>query len=347
VGQVGVRGRLLLAFLGIAGFSVLAAAAGLYAFQQVGQRLSLIEESVPTVASSMELSRSAERIIATADNLIAATTRERRNEVSTRMEPEVEALQTALTNLKESSAGSQILTLIEQLISLFESNLTELNSLVTRRLSASEQLADLRQLLFHTNDETQRLFAPWFQIIDMQVSHSLDQLRSLGPQTGTLDASRELAASVAMDRPAQSTYRSFSAIIDELNRTATLSERQRLPIIQFQLRQALEDLRQMARELDAKLRPLFVTQLDTLETLAIGAASIPALRDKELELLGQAGQVIKENATLSARLANAVDQLVVQAGADVRTSTDSAIGVQRISAQVLRLIAALSRSAPF
>jgi len=170
VGQLGVRGRLLLAFLGISGFSILAAAAGLYAFQQVGERLSLIDERVPIVASSMELSRSAERIIATADNLSGATTRERRDEISARMEPEVQALQTALSNLKESTTSNPTLVLIEQLITSFRSNLAELSLLVTRRLSASEQLDDLRQILFHTNDETQQLFAPWLQIIDMQVS---------------------------------------------------------------------------------------------------------------------------------------------------------------------------------
>ncbi|MEA3071520.1 MAG: hypothetical protein QOD29_2966, partial [Alphaproteobacteria bacterium] len=134
MGQVGVRGRLLLAFLGISGFSILAAAAGLYAFQRMEERLSLIEERVPVVASSMELSRSAERIIATADNLIGATTRERRDEISARMEPEVQALQTAFSNLKESRTSNPTLALIEQLITSFRSNLAELNSLVTRRL---------------------------------------------------------------------------------------------------------------------------------------------------------------------------------------------------------------------
>ena len=64
MGQLGVRGRLLLACLGISGFSILAAAAGLYAFQQVGERLSLIDKRVPIVASSMELSRSALRYAA-------------------------------------------------------------------------------------------------------------------------------------------------------------------------------------------------------------------------------------------------------------------------------------------
>jgi adenylate cyclase len=342
VGQLGVRGRLLLAFLGISGFSILAAAAGLYAFQQVGERLSLIDERVPIVASSMELSRSAERIIATADNLIGATTRERRDEISARMEPEVQALQTALSNLKESTTSNPTLVLIEQLITSFRSNLAELSLLVTRRLSASEQLDDLRQILFHTNDETQQLFAPWLQIIDMQVSQSLERLRKSTSQADNLNASRELAAAVAMDRPAQSTYRSFLALIDELNRTASISERQRLPVIQFQIRQALEDLSRMASDLDSKLRPLFNTQLSTVESIAVGSTSIPAVRSKELDLLGQVEQLIRANTTLSAQLSNAVDQLVVQAGADVRSSTDSALSVQRISAEILRMIAGLS-----
>jgi signal transduction histidine kinase/DNA-binding response OmpR family regulator len=46
--------------------------------------------------------------------------------------------------------------------------------------------------------------------------------------------------------------------------------------------------------------------------------------------------------TLSAQLSSAVDQLVVQAGTDVRTSTDSVASIQRVSAQILRLMAGLS-----
>ena len=247
-----------------------------------------------------------------------------------------------MSNLKESRTSNPNLTLIEQLITSFRSNLAELNWLVTRRLSASEQLADLRQVLFDTNDEIRRLFAPWFQIIDMQVSQSLDRLRNSTSPTDSLDAGRELATAVAIDRPAQSASRSFSAIVDELDRTASISERQRMPVIQFQLRQALEELSSMAYDLDAKLRPLFNAKLAIVEALAVGGTSIPAVRGKEIDLLGQVEQLIRANTTLSAQLSSAVDQLVVQAGTDVRTSTDSVASVQRVSAQILRLMAGLS-----
>jgi hypothetical protein len=47
----------LLAFFGISGFAVLAAAAGIYAFRQVGDRLELMDARVPLVVSSMGVSR--------------------------------------------------------------------------------------------------------------------------------------------------------------------------------------------------------------------------------------------------------------------------------------------------
>ena len=86
--NLGVRARLLLAFFGISGFSILAAAAGIYAFRQVGDRLELIDARVPQVVSSMEISRAADRLIASAPALLAATTTKERDEISNRMRPE-------------------------------------------------------------------------------------------------------------------------------------------------------------------------------------------------------------------------------------------------------------------
>ena len=59
--RLGVRWRLLLAFFGISAFAVIAAAAGLYAFGEVGKLLGRItQERVPPALASLELSRQAE-----------------------------------------------------------------------------------------------------------------------------------------------------------------------------------------------------------------------------------------------------------------------------------------------
>ncbi|MGI9450727.1 MAG: hypothetical protein ACR2QH_08855 [Geminicoccaceae bacterium] len=60
---LGVRGRLLLAFLGISTFAVIASVAGLYAFNRVAVFLDhIIQQRVPLATTSLEFSREAERI---------------------------------------------------------------------------------------------------------------------------------------------------------------------------------------------------------------------------------------------------------------------------------------------
>jgi adenylate cyclase len=71
----------LLAFFGISAFAILAAAAGIYAFRQVDDRLELIDSRVPQVASSMAISRAADRLIASTPALLAAATKGARRDI--------------------------------------------------------------------------------------------------------------------------------------------------------------------------------------------------------------------------------------------------------------------------
>ena len=102
VGRIGVRGRLLLAFLGISAFAVIAAAAGLYSFAEVGRVLGRItEERVPSALASLELSRQAERIVAAAPALLAVRSSDRHEEVSAEITAEVDELERLLEALAE------------------------------------------------------------------------------------------------------------------------------------------------------------------------------------------------------------------------------------------------------
>ena len=61
--RLGIRGRLLTAFFGISAFAVLATAAALYAFLQVGNAVKQItRDCVPTALASLQLSRQAEAL---------------------------------------------------------------------------------------------------------------------------------------------------------------------------------------------------------------------------------------------------------------------------------------------
>ena len=97
-----------------------------------------------------------------------------------------------------------------------------------------------------------------------------------------------------------------------------------------------------AKDLDPKLRALFIDQLGRVRTLAIGPDAILAVRGQELDLIGNAEKLIAENADLSVRLTAAVDRLVSEAETDVSSSAKGALSVQRLSARILLSFAILS-----
>ena len=119
---------------------------------------------------------------------------------------------------------------IQSLVASLRSNLPELENLVGLRLKTRERLAGLLQAVFQANQETQRLFAPWLQVMEMQISRSLDEARKRGADRGRRRG-RDLAASIVLDRSAQAAQRGFSAVVDQLVQTATVGEKPRLPVV--------------------------------------------------------------------------------------------------------------------
>ena len=331
----GVRARLLLAFFGISGFAILAAAAGIFAFRQVGDRLELIGARVPLVVSSLEISRAADRLIASAPALLAVATTKDRDDVSKRMRPEIDRLTIALNDVVRAGMAGDAPIAIELLVASLRSSLVELESLVGLRLKSRDRLAGLLQSVFQANQETQRLFAPWFQVMAMQISRLLETEHS---ETGK----RDLAALIDLDRAAQAAQRGFSANVEQLVQTATTGQKQQLAVVEFQLRRSLDDLDNKAKNLDPKLHTIFVDLVGRLRTVAIGPDAILAVRGQELDLIGQAEQLIAKNADLSVRLTAAVDRLVSEAEKDVSSSASGAVSVQRVSARILLAFAILS-----
>jgi adenylate cyclase len=338
--KLGVRARLLFAFIGISAFAVLAAAAGIYAFREVGERLELIDARVPQVVTSMEISRAADRLIASAPALLAATTAKERDEISNRMRPEVDRLITGLVDIERGGTAGEAAITMQLLVSSLRSNLAELENLVRLRLETRERLAGLMQSAFQANQEAQRLFAPWLQIMEMQIHRGLDDIRRNAEPSA--QAGRELAASIVLDQSAQTAQRGFSAVMDQLVQTATTGEKLRLPVVAFQLRRQLDELAAKAKDLDPKLRALFDDLLGRVRNIALGPDAILTVRGQELELVGKAEKLITENGDLSVRLTAAVDRLVSEAANDVSTSARGALSVQRVSARMLLAFAILS-----
>jgi signal transduction histidine kinase/HAMP domain-containing protein len=338
---LGVRGRLLLAFFGISGFAVLAAAAGIYAFREVGIRLDTVDTRVPPTLTALELSRSAERIIAAAPALLAATDRKRRDEVKAELETEVDRLNGTLLHLKGDRIQVLPLQKIEPIVSSLTINLTALEKLVAHRLDTNERIKTLRRGVFQTSDATQRLLAPWLMVMDGQISALVETLRKGEPGSGG-DLAQQLASLIQLQRSTQTAQQQFSAAVDMLTEASTTEQPRRLSVLSFQLGRALRDLEATATGLDTKLRSLFLEQVTKLKGFVEGRDSIAVARKQELELVGEGEKRLAENVSLSAQLTAAVNQIASAAKREIGEATRDALSVQRLSTRVLVVLVALS-----
>ena len=342
--MLGVRARLLLAFFGISTFAVLAAAAAIYAFHVVGDRINLVDSRVAPTLTALELSRSAERIIAAAPALLAASDAERRDEVKAELGAEVDRLHAGLRQLEGDRTEVLPLLEIEPIVSSLMINLAALEDLVARRLDSHERVRALLRDVFQTNEETQRLLAPWLLVTDRQISRLIGDVREGDPRGATNgdDVAGQLASLVELQRPAQTAQRQFSAAVDMLTEASTTGQDRRLVVLAFQLNRALADLEATAGDLDPRLRSLFLQQVANLRELVEGPNAMFDARRQELVLVDEGEDRLAENAALSAQLAAAVDQLASAAKRDIGGATRDALSVQRLSTQALVVVVVLS-----
>ena len=170
---MGVRGRLLLAFLAICMFSLVAAASGFYSLSQVGGALKRItEQRVPDALSWLELSRRVERVVRAAPALLVVNSESARVEVSNEITSQAEQLNPLLQRSRnyktdeEEAAAVQAATLVADL----NENLVSLDELVKQRLSIVAHRDKLVRQLGKANKVVQRTLSPGARIMGAQIA---------------------------------------------------------------------------------------------------------------------------------------------------------------------------------
>ena len=88
------------------------------------------------------------------------------------MRPEVNQLIINLNEISRAKTAGETTITIQELVAALRSNLTKLEDLVGLRLKTREHLSALLQALFQSNAEAERLFAPWLEVMEMQISRA-------------------------------------------------------------------------------------------------------------------------------------------------------------------------------
>lgn len=331
VPALGLGARLLLAFVGIAFFSVLAAGAGILAFRVVGDRLEGIHASLPPTLAALEVSRSAERLVATAPALLATDDHAAWAAARSSLDAEEQLLRQRIGELG-AAGGLDVRTIITRFVEEFDS----LGDVVTARAATAERLAGLRSELFATDEQTARVLAPWNRILDSEI-RSLVAAPDSEAATG-----RRLSSLVDMQDAVRSTRERVSAVVGLLAESSSTEDPDRLPVLAFQLLLSLSGLEEAAARLDPRLQEELAPGIARLRGLAAGSSEIAQARALELRLLERAQGQLDSARALSDQLRAVVESLAADATTGIETVVDEALAVQEVSTLVLIALVLLS-----
>jgi hypothetical protein len=341
--RLGIRGRLLLAFCGISALAILATAASIYAFLEVGAVVERItQRRVPAALSSLELSRQAERVTATAPSILAVTSQEQHEGVSAAVNESVAKLDQLLASLKATSPGTSPVAEIEAAVVGLRSNLEALDGVVSSRLAAVTRKEDLLRRLSSTASASQRLVAPAILVMNSKVDQCRATRGDAAPGEGA-PISLELAQTIAAYVPHQKAQREIADITDALLRASAAPTAGDLALMAFPLRRSLDALAALTPDIDEQLRSRFQQRVNELMAFVDGESSILNAREDELAILERGEKLLAENRSLSQDLtAAAVDRLVAAADEDIGDAGSEAATVQRYGTGIVLGSALLS-----
>ncbi|MDH2386285.1 response regulator [Bradyrhizobium sp. CER78] len=342
--RLGVANRLLLAFLGISGLSIVGAAVAIFSFRDIGHALDRITaKRVPAALASVEVSRRAERIVSVAPALLSAATPAEHTDVSQRIGAEMQELAGLLEGFEHRGADGVVLGPMRSVVGRLRINLESLNKLVADRLVVSELKRGHLSDALTADNESQNLLTPWLQIVEGQIAQSrraFDDAK-LGIDE-RIAAGVGLVGSTTSYHALQRVQFLITSTSERLQQISATDDLDSLRVHVFRIQRSLREAREITASLDSRLQPLLMVKLEEFRALVEGTNSIPELRSQELGIVAQATRNLTENAALSRELTQAADRLVSIANRDIAQANDEALAAQHFTSTVLIAAVALS-----
>jgi PAS domain-containing protein len=345
----GLRGRLLLAFIAISLFVVIAAAAGLYALREVEQTLDRITlKSVPVALDARELSRESEKIVGAGPALVNASDAAEVEALSSRASGQLVDTSTIVAHLRAADLDpgaldeiGDVMTRLEQNLSLMRSAaLDAIAAAAQRHRAIGETLAAYRQF--------GSVWRPRFADLRTQVVRLQRAMTSAAAgaeeRRAALDQfDQAMVALLALDQIQREAGNAFELI----SRAANASEPAEIDNLQTQAQRSIRAMDGLVSDIDPDISLELFEPLRGLRGTTIGDASIFAWVRKAIAIKTQSRHLVAENENLSVRLKDAVDRLVAASRGEIDSANADARRVQEFGRDILLAVAALSLISSF
>ncbi|MFC1876612.1 adenylate/guanylate cyclase domain-containing protein [Thermodesulfobacteriota bacterium] len=347
--SMGVRGRLLLAFLGISMFSLVAAASGLYSLSQVGGALNKItEQRVPEALSWLELSRRVESVVRAAPALLGVNTDSARIEVSKEITSQIARIEPFLQRSRsyETEDEKTVTAEVTKLFADMTENLVSLDELVKKRLSIVALEKKRIRELSKANSIAKRMLSPSERILGAQMA-DWNRNQETAEANQFLNGKSDLVNSIIGLIPQQRAALLVDSIHNNLLKITDADTAERIDVLIFPLKKSLNELYGVSLVVSKSLKRRIAKQVATLEDLTVGPNSLSLVKKNELAVIAQAEELLAVNVRLSKYLTNRVDFLVNSANSDIEKANLQAAAIQTLNRNILIGLAALSFASSF
>src|SRR6202790_4472942 len=338
----GLRERLLLSFVAISSFAVIAAVVGNYAFYAIGKALHQVtEESVPPAIANLELAQSSVRIVAAGPALLAVTSDEEFKTESAALGRELKTAGALLDKLPGQGLTADKLIQFRIIFRVVTANLESLKSAEQSRISAADRKAALVSKTFEAYNNFRTIWTPKFTELKAQIVSLQRVLDAAGSSPeARMAAVGHLNAAIRDLAPLEQMQQEAANVFEALVRAASATTPAVLETTGKDAEQSVRHIDDLVSGLDPDLSFELIVPISRLRANAIGPSSVIAVRQIELQAIQAGRHLTVENSELSAQLSDAVAALVAAsqegiAAATARTDSVQSFGRLGLAAAVV------------
>jgi methyl-accepting chemotaxis protein len=158
---VGIRGKLFLAFGGVAGLTVMASVVALLSYNDVGMTLrGITEDNLPAMSLSLKLAKSSAQVASAAPAVLAAGDMGQRDAAVAALAGNQHALDEVIDALAATAGGKQATAGLRQTAGEMRGNLDRLSAAVGQRLALRDQRMTMVQAIRATADTFDKKLTP-------------------------------------------------------------------------------------------------------------------------------------------------------------------------------------------
>src|SRR5580704_10871381 len=340
----GLRERLLLSFVAISSFAIIAAAVGNYAFYAIGKALHQVtEESVPPAIATLELAQSSVRIVAGGPALLAVTSDEEFKTESAALDRQLKTAGALLDKLPGQGLTAEKLIQFRLIFRVVTTNLESLKSAVQSRISAADRKAALVSQTFDAYNNFRTIWTPKFNELKAQIVSLQRVLDAAGSSPeARMAAVGRLNAVIRGLAPLEQIQQEAANVFESLVRAASAITPAVLETIRKDAEQSVRHIDDLVSGLDPDLSFELIVPISRLRANAVGPASVIAVRQVELQAIQEGRRLTYENSELSAQLSSAAAALVAASQQGIAAATARTESVQSFGRVGLAVAVALS-----